>query len=119
MLNKIVEEALLFLKKIIDKLDADDIKESFAKEQNDINVLLISMNLKIYEKVSDHRVFVDHCNKIFKEMKDGISLTEENKKLSLSKTDTNNNKLKLDNSSIVFFNKRKDNINQYGSHILC
>jgi hypothetical protein len=118
ILNKVIEESLLFLKKIIDKINADDVKEFLAKEQNDINVLLISMNLKIYEKVHDHRVFIDHCNKIFKEMKDGIFLTDENKNLSISKSEINPNKSKLDNSSIVFSRKFKDNKNSDGSHIL-
>ncbi len=76
------------------------------------------MNLKIYEKVPDHRVFIDHCNKIFKEMKDGISLTDENKNLSISKSEINPNKSKLDNTSIVYFRKIKDNKNSDGSHIL-
>ena len=77
-MNKVIDETLLFVKKLIDIIKEQYIKEFISKEHNEIKLLLNSLNLKIYEKVPDHNAFVLHCNKIFREIKEVYDQKKQN-----------------------------------------
>ena len=102
LLNKILEESLLLIKKICDKMNHLSANEIMNIEQNGISITLIQMNLKIYDTVPDLKIFLSNCNKIFNNEKmldvseiDNKSISHSESEIRLSNKKSNIQQLNL------------------------
>jgi len=119
LLNKVLEETIMFLKKVCERYGNELLINAVTRDHSEISVILIKLNLKIYERVPDHKVFITHCNKIFKEIKAGNHEFKEPKAgnhedtkgnlSNLSNSEMKLHKTKSEDQSFLFNRKYKMN----------
>jgi len=109
LLNQVLEECNLFLKRLIEKHCDGDIFTALNHDTSEINFILVKMNLKIFNQVSDRKAFLTHCNKIFNEVKGAY---EENTKNFSNLSNSDMKLYRVKNEDLTFLFNRKYKMNQ-------